>query len=70
MNESVLGPAARESAPVIRQVFIGSTCDDDATFERKLFVIRKWAERTVRESTLAGQGLLLHAEPLLAHDHL
>ena len=56
VNESVLGPAARESAPVIRQVFIGSTCEDDATFERKLFVIRKWAERTVRETTLAGKG--------------
>jgi glutamate synthase (NADPH/NADH) large chain len=56
VNESVLGPAARESAPVIRQVFIGSTCEDDATFERKLFVIRKWAERAVRESNLAGKG--------------
>jgi len=56
VNESVLGPAARESAPVIRQVFIGSTCEDDATFERKLFVIRKWTERTVRETTLAGKG--------------
>ncbi|HEY4106901.1 MAG TPA: glutamate synthase subunit alpha, partial [Polyangiaceae bacterium] len=44
VNESVLGPVARESAPVIRQVFIGSTCEDEATFERKLFVIRKWAE--------------------------
>jgi len=56
VNESVLGPAARESAPVIRQVFIGSTCQDEATFERKLFVIRKWAERTVRETSLAGKG--------------
>ena len=56
VNESVLGPAARESAPVIRQVFIGSTCEDEATFERKLFVIRKWAERTVRETNLAGKG--------------
>ena len=48
---------ARESAPVIRQVFIGSTCDDEPTFERKLFVIRKWAERTVRETQPRGQGL-------------
>ncbi|HEY0463352.1 MAG TPA: glutamate synthase subunit alpha, partial [Polyangiaceae bacterium] len=56
VNESVLGPAARESAPVIRQVFIGSTCEDEATFERKLFVIRKWAERTVRETTLVNKG--------------
>jgi glutamate synthase (NADPH/NADH) large chain len=56
VNENALGPMARASAPVIKQVFIGSTADDEATFERKLFVIRKWAERTVRESNMAGRG--------------
>jgi glutamate synthase (NADPH/NADH) large chain len=56
VNESALGPSARATAPVIKQVFIGSTADDEATFERKLFVIRKWAERTVRESNMAGKG--------------
>jgi len=56
VNESALGPTSRASAPVIKQVFIGSTADDEATFERKLFVIRKWAERTVRESNMAGRG--------------
>ncbi len=56
VNESALGPMARASAPVIKQVFIGSTSEDEAEFERKLFVIRKWAERTVRESNMAGRG--------------
>jgi len=61
---------SREARPVIRQVFIGSTCEDDATFERKLFVIRKWAERAVRETRPRGQRLVLYSEPLVAHDHL
>ena len=52
VDESALGPIARQSAPVILQVLVGSTTDDDASFERKLFVIRKWAERTVRESDI------------------
>jgi glutamate synthase (NADPH/NADH) large chain len=56
VNESALGPLARKSAPVIKQVFIGSAEEDEASFERKLFVIRKWAERTVRESNIAGKG--------------
>ncbi|MFO7181086.1 MAG: glutamate synthase subunit alpha, partial [Pseudomonadota bacterium] len=57
VNENVLGPMARASVPVIKQVFIGSATEDEATFERKLFVIRKWAERTVRESAIPGRGM-------------
>jgi glutamate synthase domain-containing protein 2/glutamate synthase domain-containing protein 1/glutamate synthase domain-containing protein 3 len=56
VNESALGPMARASAPIIKQVFIGSSAEDEAAFERKLFVIRKWAERTVRESGMAQKG--------------
>jgi glutamate synthase (NADPH/NADH) large chain len=56
VNESALGPMARASAPIIKQVFIGSSAEDEATFERKLFIIRKWAERTVRESSMAQKG--------------
>ena len=52
VNEEALGPVARQSAPVIAQVFIGSTTKDQASFDLKLFVIRKWAERTVRESDI------------------
>ncbi len=43
------GPVARQTLPAMKQVFIGSTCDDEDTFERKLYVIRKWAENTARQ---------------------
>ena len=56
VKESSLGPAARSAAPVIEQVFIGSTTPDEESFERKLFVVRKWAERTLRESGLPDSG--------------
>ncbi len=57
VDEGAPGPLARESAPHVAQVFVGSTCSDNPTFERKLFVMRKWAERTVRESHLQEKGL-------------
>ncbi|HLV65313.1 MAG TPA: glutamate synthase large subunit [Polyangiaceae bacterium] len=57
VDENALGPMARASVPVIKQVFIGSASEDEAAFERKLFVIRKWAERTVRESAIPGRGM-------------
>ena len=54
--------------PVMRQVFIGSAdARTSASFERKLFVIRKWAENTVRESDLEERGAFLHPEPVVAH---
>ncbi|HVU02700.1 MAG TPA: glutamate synthase large subunit [Polyangiaceae bacterium] len=53
VDETALGPMARQSAPVIKQVIVGSAGLDHTTFERKLYVIRKWAERTVRESELS-----------------
>ncbi|HEV8246363.1 MAG TPA: glutamate synthase central domain-containing protein, partial [Polyangiaceae bacterium] len=56
VNEGALGPLARKSAPIIKQVFIGSAEEDEVSFERKLFIIRKWAERTARESNIAGKG--------------
>ena len=56
VDESALGPMARQSAPIIEQVFIGSSESDETQLERKLFVIRRWAERTVRESAIADKG--------------
>ncbi len=46
----LLGPTARESQPVVRQVFIGRNpaIRDRAAFERRLYVIRKMAERKIR----------------------
>ncbi|HTR33735.1 MAG TPA: glutamate synthase central domain-containing protein, partial [Gaiellaceae bacterium] len=41
------GSQARLFAPVIRQLFVGASDDlDDPAFERKLYVIRRLAERT------------------------
>ena len=55
VDENALGPVARQSAPVIEQVFIGAEAVSPIVFERKLFVIRKWAERTIRESDIPAK---------------
>lgn len=39
-----IGETAKGTEPVIRQIFIGSSCKDDNEFERKLYIIRKRAE--------------------------
>ncbi|MEZ4223915.1 MAG: glutamate synthase large subunit [Polyangiaceae bacterium] len=54
VDPGVLGEKARATAPSIHHVFVGSTCTDQDTLESKLFVIRKWAERTARESGIPG----------------
>jgi glutamate synthase (NADPH) large chain len=52
-DNSMIGPTARRSQPVIKQLFIGRSpndphgTDDDA-FERKLYVIRRRARHAVR----------------------
>jgi glutamate synthase (ferredoxin) len=53
-DNSLLGDIARLSQPVIRQLFIARDKDlqDDAAFERKLYVIRRRAARTVRASAI------------------
>src|SRR5690606_15453529 len=48
VNPEHCGPLARQTMPVMRQVFIGSTCDDEETFERELYIVRKWADDTAR----------------------
>jgi len=54
-DDSPVGPTARSVEPVFKQVFIGraAAVPDRATFERKLYVIRKRAEHAVRGSGLA-----------------
>jgi glutamate synthase (ferredoxin) len=51
-----LGNWARRSEPIVRQVFIGraGNLSDDAAFERKLYVIRRLAERGIRYSGIGG----------------
>src|SRR5512133_3300655 len=52
-----LGPTARSSQPVIRQVFVarGAGVADDAAFERKLYVIRRLVEKKISRSAIPGR---------------
>ncbi len=56
-DNSTLGPTARGSQPVIRQVFVGrgDTCADAEAFERKLYVIRRLVEKKVSRSAFPGR---------------
>ena len=55
-NNTNLGQTALSSEPVVRQVFIGrpAKLDDDLAFERKLYVIRRLAERGIRYAGITG----------------
>ena len=54
VDNSVIGKTARQTEPVIEQVVIGKNNDIDGqlAFERKLYVIRKRIENTIRSSKL------------------
>jgi len=54
-DDSAVGPTARLVEPTFRQIVIGraDSLPDRASFERKLYVIRKRAEHAVRTSALA-----------------
>ena len=51
-----IGESVKSVEPSYRQVFFkrGPDAADAAAFERKLYVVRKYAERTIRESGLPG----------------
>src|SRR5277367_4514568 len=55
-DDSTLGATARGSEPCMQQAFIrrDPKLTDDMAFERKLYVIRKRAERTIRYSAVKG----------------
>ena len=55
-DDSTLGATARDSEPFIQQAFIrrNAKLTDDMAFERKLYVIRKRAERAIRYSGVKG----------------
>ena len=56
-DNATLGPTARASQPVIRQILIGRgpDCADEAAFERKLYVIRRLVEKRVSRSAIPGR---------------
>ena len=59
VNSSVLGEISRSSEPVINQVVLApveKTTERD-TLERKLFIIRKIAEKTMRNSALSQRHM-------------
>ena len=56
-DDSSIGPTAKSGEPTFKQIFIGrgSEIKDDASFERKLYVIRKLAEHAIWSSDLSEQ---------------
>jgi glutamate synthase (ferredoxin) len=55
-NNSTLGATARAGEPCVQQAFIkrNPKLEDELAFERKLYVIRKRAERAIRYSGVMG----------------
>jgi glutamate synthase (NADPH) large chain len=57
-DNAALGATAKSSQPVIKQIFIGrgDGLQDDAAFERKLYVIRRLVEKKVSRSAIPGRS--------------
>ncbi|HRC42800.1 MAG TPA: glutamate synthase large subunit [Nitrospira sp.] len=55
VKSDAIGELARTTEPFMRQVFIARGIFTDDEFERRLYVIRKCAERAVRESAIEGR---------------
>ena len=55
-DDRTLGKTARAAEPVVRQIFIGRgpNIADEMAFERKLFVIRRLAEKAIRYAATGG----------------
>jgi glutamate synthase (ferredoxin) len=55
-NHAMLGHTARASEPIVRQVFLARDpkITDDMAFERKLYVVRKLAEKGIRYAGISG----------------
>ncbi len=56
-----VGPAARDAQPVIEQLFIASSGNDQDEFERSLYVIRRQFSEKLRYGSDLTQGELLYA---------
>ncbi len=59
VDNRMIGPTARRSQPVIKQLFIGRSPDvaDDDAFERKLYVIRRRVRHSVRKMDIPEKAL-------------
>ena len=58
-DDSMIGPTAKSEEPTFRQIFIGRNgdIDDDAAFDRKLYIIRKRVQFAIWKSEIPEQGL-------------
>lgn len=54
VNSDILGQAARDAEPEIRQIFI-TGCDDRKALEDKLYLVRKAIERKVLDSSIGDK---------------
>ena len=57
VDPDAVGDSARAVMPFMRQIFIGSVCEDQLAFERKLFVIRKQLGFAIRGLNLKDDRL-------------
>ena len=57
-DNAALGPTAKASQPIIRQLFVGRGADvtDEAAFERKLYLVRRLVEKKVSRSAIPGRS--------------
>ena len=68
VDNSALGKSAVAAEPFMAQIFIGRSAalKDDAAFERKLYVIRKLAEQTIRYGNKIPGGKWFYVSSLSA----
>ena len=68
VNNSSLGKTAVAAEPFMAQVFVGKNpaLKDEAAFERKLFIIRKIAEQTIRYAGKIAGGKWFYVSSLSA----
>jgi glutamate synthase (ferredoxin) len=68
VNNSSLGKGALSAEPFMAQVFVGrgAGIKDEAAFERKLYVIRKIAEQTIRYGNKIAGGKWFYVSSLSA----
>ncbi|HKV40623.1 MAG TPA: glutamate synthase central domain-containing protein, partial [Blastocatellia bacterium] len=57
-DDSTIGPTAKSSEPVVKQIFIGRGKDllEGMSFERRLYIIRKQVEKAAKNSDIPGRA--------------
>jgi glutamate synthase (NADPH/NADH) large chain len=55
VNSDVIGEIARNSEPIIRQIFVTGDFSEQDALERKLFLVRKMTEYAIRNSAISSK---------------